>query len=352
MKIQHILSSALLILLASFSSCNKESEANTFEEVTLSIGSNLNNNETSRIAFYDVNQNGKPFAKLTFGKNGDTHKVYTVITRGNHILYRNNLDWTVARDGTRLEYKGGLKLNIRYPNETTDPTLNLIAIPHNGNISISNTALVYNQDNVITEVSSAATNYSTANDKMDMPYVMTTTVKRKSMTGSDSRVLVNADLSTSKFKPYGNLVRFRVTNQSSKNISIHGVGIAPYYVPTMNVSILNGRYTFQYRYNKDGAPHYIEKNPASRLLLRPNEVSNTLQFWTPIYHPNNELSSLPTTETAPTAPLFVYVFEEGKPDRRRMVTTRLSSMTTNAQRFGKQLFYEVTVQDDDLVDKH
>lgn len=352
MKIQHIISSALLAASFLFTSCSKENEVNTLEDVTLSIGSNLNIDETSRIAFYDVNQNGRPFAKLTFGNNGDKHKVYTVITRGNHILYRNNLDWTVARDGTRLEYKGELKMNIRYPNETSDPTLNLIAIPHNGNISISNTALIYNQDNVITEVSSTATNYSNANNKMDMPYVMTTTVKRKSMNGSDSRVLVNADLSTAKFKPYGNLVRFKVTNRSSKTISIYGVGIAPYYVPTMNVSILTGRYTFQYRYNKDGAPHYIEKNPTSRLLLAPNETSNTLQFWTPLYHPNNELTSLPKTETAPTAPLFVYVFEEGKPDRRRLVTTRLSSTTTNTQRFGKQLFYEVTVQDDDLVDKH
>lgn len=323
---------------------NTTEEGAEYETVTLSMGSDMEgDNESARLGFYEGTQNGKPFAKLSFGVDGQKHKVHTAIySINNRVVYKGYLDWTITRNGTRLEYNGPLKINkIRLSDPSVDDRLRLVAIPTNTDLAFrspTSVFAVFNQDAQIAEVSASGTATPSS-----MPYVMSTTVKRKGLHGVDSRTLVNADLATAKFKPKGNLVRFRVTNSTNQSIRIHGVGIPPYYAPSMSISTTSDRMEIEYVYESSGAQRYIELNPTSVVTLQPGRTSSTLQYWTPIQHPNNEKSPLPTTETAPNAPLFVYIFKTSDPGTRYLQTERLSTATTNAQRDGKQLYYHVNV---------
>lgn len=347
----------LLSLFFVFSSCSKseptpsdntEEDANVeYETVVLSMGSDIQDTaeDAARLGFYETTQNGKPFAKLSFGTDGQKHRVYTVVFPVNTVnrpLYKGYLDWTITRNGTRLEYNGPLRIvKIRNGSPDVDDRLRLVAIPTNGSLTFkSSTSVisVFNRDTHLTEVPVGQTISHNS-----MPYVMTTMVKRKGPHGADSRTLVNADPATSKFKPQGNLVRFRVTNSTNENIKIHGVGISPYHVPEMGISTNTGVMSLTYIYESNGPQMYIELNPSVAVTLQPGQTSNTLQYWTPIQHPNNEGGGSPTTETAPEAPLFVYIFKVSDPGTRYLRTERLSRRTTNAERNGKQLYYNVNV---------
>lgn len=316
-----------------------------YETVTLSMGSDMQDTaeDAARLGYYETMEGRLPVAKLRFGVDGATHKVYTVVySINNKTLYKGYLDWTITRNGTRLEYNGPLriqKIRNSTANPNVDDRLRLVAIPANRGINIATSVYAeFRQDTRLTEVPAGGT--ATHNT---VPYVMTTMVKRKGPHGADSRTLVNADPETSKFKPQGNLVRFRVTNSTNENIKIHGVGISPYHVPEMGISTNTGVMSLTYIYESNGPQMYIELNPSVAVTLQPGQTSNTLQYWTPIQHPNNEGGGSPTTETAPEAPLFVYIFKVSDPGTRYLRTEKLSRRTTNAERNGKQLYYNVNV---------
>lgn len=317
-----------------------------YETVTLSMGSDMQDTseDAARLGYYETMEGRLPVAKLRFGVDGATHKVYTVVySINNKTLYKGYLDWTITRNGTRLEYNGPLriqKIRNSAANPNVDDRLRLVAIPANRGINMATSVYAeFPQDTRLTEVPAGGT--ATHNT---VPYVMSTMVKRKGPHGADSRTLVNADPATSKFKPQGNLVRFRVTNRANETIRVHGVGIAPYYVQSMYISTTTGLVqSLEYTHEKNGTGLYIELNPVMNVILPPGYTSNTLQYWTPIQHPNNEKTALPTTETAPNAPLFVYIQKDTEPGTRYLQTARQSRATTNAERNGKQLYYHVNV---------
>lgn len=313
-------------------STNKEPIEPVADYETVSLQVNTDFSEEARLAFYEAGNNK---ASTTFGADGTAYHVYTTISKGSRVYFRGNLPWTVTNGGKRLEYKGELKIKVYKDANGTDPVLRMVCIPNDGNppfVAPGSFILQYNMDKKI----------SYEGDKMGhIPFVMITSVRRKTLTGPGVKTLVNVDPGTSQFRMKGNLVRFRVSNIGSTNLHFDAVTITPYHVPSMHISALTGSHSLHYRYNKDGADHYIQLDNGYRETIRPYGTSKLMQFWTPLHAAHNEANTLPQTPRAPYSPLYIYVYSGNNPQRLLMESEKTSPIS-NSNKFGKQIYYNVS----------
>lgn len=343
----------------------RTAESNSqYETLTLSVGSNLlggtqSDQEDPRVGFYEVTQGGRPFAKLSFGVDGTKQHMYTLIVRtsDNAVLFEKNLEWTISNNGISLGYDGELKVGkIRRATDTVDPELRLVAIANNGTMPAKQGGqYVFTADTQLSVLPENANTPSTAAPHNSVPYVMSTKVKRKAAQGPDARKLVNAE-GTARVIAQGNLVRFRVKNNTSRAIELEAVGRPPYYVPSLQVNPLTGESKLAAIVDPqptDPAEYNYRWNLPSRMTIAAGQTTRTIQFWTPLYFPNNEKYTPQTNQThgAPLARLNVYLYPApggDRPSMRRLKRVSLSTVTTNAERAGKQLYYDAVVTEEDM----
>lgn len=371
------LSFGLFSLLLVLGSCSKNEptsasiteieDKGNYETVVLSLGSDMQGasdagEDSPRVGFYEINAGGRSTAQVSFGADGQNHHVYTVIVRKNDnvVLFEKNLQWTVSNSGKRLQYDGELKIQrIRQNGVSIDPELQLVAIPNNGTLPARvGESFVYTADSQVAEVPTTATTYGTAQVYNSVPFVMSIKVKRKGPHGEDSKKLINGE-ENAKFKPQGNLVRFRIKNSTSAPIRVESIGRPPYYVPSLSINIKTGQVRLAEIVDpqpSNSAEYYFQWNLPSNVTIASQQTSKTYQFWTPLYFPNNDkyTPSVNQTQGAPTANLNIYLYPTSGADanKRRLKKVSLSTATTNAQRAGKQLYYDANVVASDMVLKN
>lgn len=382
-KLKKSIVCGVLGLLAVLSSCSKNepigseksveistvsADVGKYETVSLSVSTDMEATEeqdAARASFYETTQNGKPFAKFSFGIDGNKLYVYTTIVRvvggKREVIFSDNLQWTILKSGRALRYEGALKIaKIRPEGQTTDPTLELVAIPNDGTLKAQKDgSFVFEADTEFRSLPIEAVSYTTAVPHNSAPYVMHTKLKRKATQGPDARTLTVADLSIAKFKPQGNLVRFRVTNKTGAPVRLEGVGRPPYYIKDFLVAPLNGKPS-QLGQIYDPSPtvnaqeyYYTWKIAGGDVIIPTNQTSRIFQLWVPVYFPINPKMNEATNRTygAFESKLNIYHYPTSgaNANKRRKKTVSLSTTSTsNEQKLGKQLFYDVTLVASDM----
>ena len=196
-------------MLFALASCNKSEEQQKPQQYNLQLDltAQVDEGAASRAIDYKLSS-----GKVKYTLEGKlTMSVLTCIYEGNHLLYSGNHNWDVSDDGKTLKYDD----NIPFTATITNPNnLRLIAVLGDAtgapnSLSLSSSYSPGNQIKVFSETEAATLN---------VPYIMDVKLGR-----NVSGFWVPKTETKIFFKPYGHLVRVKMTNNTMYDVTITGL---------------------------------------------------------------------------------------------------------------------------------
>ena len=197
-----------LVMLFALASCNKSEEQQKPQQYNLQLDltAQVDEGAASRAIDYKLSS-----GKVKYTLEGKlTMSVLTCIYEGNHLLYSGNHNWDVSDDGKTLKYDD----NIPFTATITNPNnLRLIAVLGDAtgapnSLSLSSSYSPGNQIKVFSETEAATLN---------VPYIMDVKL------GRNVSGFWVPKTETKIFKPYGHLVRVKMTNNTMYDVTITGL---------------------------------------------------------------------------------------------------------------------------------
>ena len=197
-----------LVMLFALASCNKSEEQQKPQHynLQLELTAQVDEGAASRAIDYKLSS-----GKVKYTLEGKlTMSVLTCIYEGNHLLYSGNHNWDVSDDGKTLKYDD----NIPFTATITNPNnLRLIAVLGDAtgapnSLSLSSSYSPGNQIKVFSETEAATLN---------VPYIMDVKL------GRNVSGFWVPKTETKIFKPYGHLVRVKMTNNTMYDVTITGL---------------------------------------------------------------------------------------------------------------------------------
>jgi lipoprotein len=198
---------ALAMLLA-LASCNKNEEQQKPQQYNLQLDltAQVDEGTTARAIDYKLSS-----GKVKYTLEGKPKmSVLTCIYEGNNLLYSRNHDWDVSDDGKSLKCNE----NINFTAVVSNPNnLRLIAVLGDAtgtpnSLSLSSSYSPGNQIKVFSETEAATLN---------VPYIMDVKL------GRNVSGFWVPKTETKIFKPYGHLVRVKMTNKTFYDVTISGL---------------------------------------------------------------------------------------------------------------------------------
>ena len=195
-------------MLFALASCNKSEEQQKPQQYNLQLDltAQVDEGAASRAIDYKLSS-----GKVKYTLEGKlTMSVLTCIYEGNHLLYSGNHNWDVSDDGKTLKYDD----NIPFTATITNPNnLRLIAVLGDAtgapnSLSLSSSYSPGNQIKVFSETEAATLN---------VPYIMDVKL------GRNVSGFWVPKTETKIFKPYGHLVRVKMTNNTMYDVTITGL---------------------------------------------------------------------------------------------------------------------------------
>ena len=195
-------------MLFALASCNKNEEQQKPQQYTLQLDltAQVDEGTTARAIDYKLSS-----GKVKYTLEGKPKmSVLTCIYEGNNLLYSRNHDWDVSDDGKSLKCNE----NINFTAVVSNPNnLRLIAVLGDAagtpnSLSLSSSYSPGNQIKVFSETEAATLN---------VPYIMDVKL------GRNVSGFWVPKTETKIFKPYGHLVRVKMTNQTFYDVTITGL---------------------------------------------------------------------------------------------------------------------------------
>jgi len=197
-----------LAMLFALASCNKNEEQQKPQQYNLQLDltAQVDEGATARAIDYKLSS-----GKVKYTLEGKlTMSVLTCIYEGNRLLYSGNHNWDVSDDGKTLKYDD----NIPFTAVVSNPNnLRLIAVLGDAtgtpnSLSLSSSYSPGNQIKVFSETEAATLN---------VPYIMDVKL------GRNVSGFWVPKTETKIFKPYGHLVRVKMTNKTFYDVTISGL---------------------------------------------------------------------------------------------------------------------------------
>lgn len=197
-----------LVMLFALASCNKNEEQQKPQQYNLQLDltAQVDEGATARAMDYKLSS-----GKVKYTLEGKlTMSVLTCIYEGNRLLYSGNHNWDVSDDGKTLKYDD----NIPFTAVVSNPNnLRLIAVLGDAtgtpnSLSLSSSYSPGNQIKVFSETEAATLN---------VPYIMDVKL------GRNVSGFWVPKTETKIFKPYGHLVRVKMTNKTFYDVTISGL---------------------------------------------------------------------------------------------------------------------------------
>jgi len=197
-----------LAMLFALASCNKNEEQQKPQQYNLQLDltAQVDEGTTARAIDYKLSS-----GKVKYTLEGKPKmSVLTCIYEGNNLLYSRNHDWDVSDDGKSLKCNE----NINFTATITNPNnLRLIAVLGDAtgapnSLSLSSSYSPGNQIKVFSETEAATLN---------VPYIMDVKL------GRNISGFWVPKTETKIFKPYGHLVRVKMTNNTMYDVTITGL---------------------------------------------------------------------------------------------------------------------------------
>ena len=197
-----------LAMLFALASCNKNEEQQKPQQYNLQLDltAQVDEGTTARAIDYKLSS-----GKVKYTLEGKlTMSVLTCIYEGNRLLYSGNHNWDVSDDGKTLKYDD----NIPFTAVVSNPNnLRLIAVLGDAtgtpnSLSLSSSYSPGNQIKVFSETEAATLN---------VPYIMDVKL------GRNVSGFWVPKTETKIFKPYGHLVRVKMTNKTFYDVTISGL---------------------------------------------------------------------------------------------------------------------------------
>jgi len=197
-----------LVMLFALASCNKSEEQQKPQQYNLQLDltAQVDEGAASRAIDYKLSS-----GKVKYTLEGKlTMSVLTCIYEGNRLLYSGNHNWDVSDDGKTLKYDD----NIPFTAVVSNPNnLRLIAVLGDAtgtpnSLSLSSSYSPGNQIKVFSETEAATLN---------VPYIMDVKL------GRNVSGFWVPKTETKIFKPYGHLVRVKMTNKTFYDVTISGL---------------------------------------------------------------------------------------------------------------------------------
>ena len=195
-------------MLFALASCNKNEEQQKPQQYNLQLDltAQVDEGATARAIDYKLSS-----GKVKYTLEGKlTMSVLTCIYEGNRLLYSGNHNWDVSDDGKTLKYDD----NIPFTAVVSNPNnLRLIAVLGDAtgtpnSLSLSSSYSPGNQIKVFSETEAATLN---------VPYIMDVKL------GRNVSGFWVPKTETKIFKPYGHLVRVKMTNKTFYDVTISGL---------------------------------------------------------------------------------------------------------------------------------
>ena len=197
-----------LAMLFALASCNKNEEQQKPQQYNLQLDltAQVDEGATARAIDYKLSS-----GKVKYTLEGKSKvSVFTCIYEGNNLLYSKKHDWDVSDDGKSLKYDA----NINFTAVVSNPNnLRLIAVLGDAtgtpnSLALSSSYSPGNQIKVFSETEAATLN---------VPYIMDVKL------GRNVSGFWVPKTETKIFKPYGHLVRVKMTNQTFYDVTITGL---------------------------------------------------------------------------------------------------------------------------------
>ena len=197
-----------LAMLFALASCNKNEEQQKPQQYNLQLDltAQVDEGATARAMDYKLSS-----GKVKYTLEGKPKmSVLTCIYEGNNLLYSRNHDWDVSDDGKSLKCNE----NINFTAVVSNPNnLRLIAVLGDAtgtpnSLALSSSYSPGNQIKVFSETEAATLN---------VPYIMDVKL------GRNVSGFWVPKTETKIFKPYGHLVRVKMTNQTFYDVTITGL---------------------------------------------------------------------------------------------------------------------------------
>ena len=195
-------------MLFALASCNKNEEQQKPQQYNLQLDltAQVDEGATARAIDYKLSS-----GKVKYTLEGKSKvSVFTCIYEGNNLLYSKKHDWDVSDDGKTLKYDD----NIPFTAVVSNPNnLRLIAVLGDAtgtpnSLSLSSSYSPGNQIKVFSETEAATLN---------VPYIMDVKL------GRNVSGFWVPKTETKIFKPYGHLVRVKMTNKTFYDVTISGL---------------------------------------------------------------------------------------------------------------------------------
>ena len=195
-------------MLLALASCNKNEEQQKPQQYNLQLDltAQVDEGTTARAIDYKLSS-----GKVKYTLEGKPKmSVLTCIYEGNNLLYSRNHDWDVSDDGKSLKCNE----NINFTAVVSNPNnLRLIAVLGDAtgtpnSLSLSSSYSPGNQIKVFSETEAATLN---------VPYIMDVKL------GRNVSGFWVPKTETKIFKPYGHLVRVKMTNKTFYDVTISGL---------------------------------------------------------------------------------------------------------------------------------
>lgn len=310
-------------LLSLFASCRQDdgldSSNSDYTELTLSISAPSSEEEARVAAYHD---GGK--LKFTFNHPAPnaavkTRKVKTEVYNGSEKIFEQDLDWTIALNGTRLTYDGPIRIKASQlsPNrglmvKATTITDTKLLPPKDGPGNTyeagdyARYSDYYNNPYWEARVHAFKTNGGVVSAKeVYPPFEMYSEVKQ------EGPKLVIADASTAKFKPQGTFVnltiqnnmavptfaagvRVEMTNGDANTYLINTEFVYPGYIPS---TVKRDELTNNYFYSSEAFPTITPQEGLIAVGPGGGKSSVTALVWIP-YVEGDAIKSISTVGPA------------------------------------------------------
>ena len=252
----------LSLLVVLFASCKKEAPKEANKQNTpqqLSISASVDLGSARSMDYKLIND------EVRSTLEGKTKvSVYTCIYQDSKLLFNERLDWDVQPDKKSLKYDGTINLSASNPGSLT--ILAVIGDATNGS-NVLKLGSAYKGGETIQFLSSLTTT------TINVPYIM------EAKLSHDGRSYGIPQGEQVSFKPYGHLLKVKMTNKTGKDVHVTGISCN---------RLLAKDATLEPRYKSLTREEYDRpinlKFPQEITIEKDKTASETFILWVPIIH--------------------------------------------------------------------